>query len=218
VILKGIIFDLDGTLGDTLPVCFAAFRTAFKEFTGNVLSNHEITSLFGASEEGIIRKLVDDRWEQCLEVYLASYDREHINCRNPFPGIDSALVLLKACGVRLAIVTGKGKYSTEISLNYFDLKDTFDVVEVGSEKGAIKPVSIQKVLDRWEFPPHQVAYIGDVAYDMQAAKEVGIIALGAAWAETANVKSLESENPTAIFTSVKAFTDWIKHCVESNAV
>ncbi len=218
MILKGVIFDLDGTLGDTLPVCFAAYRTAFQEFTGNILSDREITSLFGASEEGIIRKLVADQWEQCLEVYLANYNREHVNCRNPFPGIDSALMFLKACGVRLAIVTGKGKYSTIISLNYFGLEDTFDVVEVGSEKGAIKPVSIQRVLDRWGFLPDQVAYVGDASYDMQAAKEVGLIALGAAWAETANIESLERENPTAIFTSIKAFTEWVKHCIESNAV
>jgi pyrophosphatase PpaX len=216
--LKGVIFDLDGTLANTLPICFAAYRIAFQEFTDTLFSDAEIAARFGPSEEGIIQNLVGDDWEKCLKVYLANYDHEHKSYREPFPGINSALTYLEACGVQLAIVTGKGQYSTEISLDYLGLKDRFELVEVGTAKGAIKSISIQNVLSKWGFLPYQVAYVGDAAYDMQAAKEVGLVALGAAWAKTANIESLQKENPAAIFRSVSTFVEWIKPCVESGAV
>ncbi|MGD8239054.1 MAG: HAD hydrolase-like protein, partial [Armatimonadota bacterium] len=92
--LGGVIFDLDGTLADTLPVCFVAYRGSIKEFTGRELSDREIEALFGPSEEGTIRKLVPDRWRECLELHLEIYDREHSRCTGLFPGLESALHLL----------------------------------------------------------------------------------------------------------------------------
>ena len=53
--LRGVIFDLDGTLADTLPVCYAAFRAAFHRYVPErTFSDAEITSFFGPNEEGVI--------------------------------------------------------------------------------------------------------------------------------------------------------------------
>src|SRR5574341_1357763 len=101
--LDGIIFDLDGTLGDTLPVCFAAFRHTMREFLSHHYTDNEITALFGPSEEGILPRLVPDRWKACLEIYLAAYERESARNAKLFPGIETALQLLKARSVTLAI-------------------------------------------------------------------------------------------------------------------
>src|SRR5579864_9064339 len=116
MVIKGIIFDLDGTLADTLPVCFAAFRRAFHEFSGRIYTNEEITALFGPSEEGSILQIVPDRSEECLQVFLEEYERAHASCLEPFPGILDALRLLKDRGVKVAVVTGKGQHSAAISL------------------------------------------------------------------------------------------------------
>ena len=69
--LKGIMFDLDGTLGDTLPVCFASYRRVFREFLGCHYSDHEITALFGPTEEGIIQQLVPD---QTVIIIITHFD------------------------------------------------------------------------------------------------------------------------------------------------
>jgi beta-phosphoglucomutase-like phosphatase (HAD superfamily) len=50
--LEGIICDLGGTLADTLPVCFVAFRQAIETLTGRRLSDEETLVHFGPSEEG----------------------------------------------------------------------------------------------------------------------------------------------------------------------
>lgn len=114
--LKGIIFDLDGTLGNTLPICFTAFRCVFEKFLGRHYTDGEITALFGPSEEGIIERVVPHESQACMQVYLDEYERAHALLSEPFPGIESALRSLKQNGTALAVVTGKGERSAAISL------------------------------------------------------------------------------------------------------
>jgi len=83
--LDGMIFDLDGTLGDTLPVCFAAFRRALRGFSNRPYTDEEIAALFGPSEEGMIRQLVPDQWQACLKAYLVAYEEESAKKPNCFP-------------------------------------------------------------------------------------------------------------------------------------
>lgn len=212
--LKGIIFDLDGTLGNTLPVVFAAFQRALEKFSLRQYTNEEIAAYFGASEEGIIQQIVRSQWQDCLQSYLYEYEKAHAICDRPFPGIEAALNLCKQQNIALAVVTGKGLYSTAISLRCMGLVDCFDIVETGSADGAIKPLSIRNVLTRWNISPQYVAYVGDAPYDMQAAKEVGVMPLGAAWAETTSFKLLDEMSPVATFRSVENFIDWIRSYCE----
>jgi HAD superfamily hydrolase (TIGR01549 family) len=208
--LDGVIFDLDGTLGHTLPVCCLAFRRAFRAFLGRDLSDAEITAQFGPSEEGIVQRLVPDRWEACLETYLREYERAHAAHATAFPGIDAALRSLRRRGVRLAIVTGKGPHSAAISLNYLGLAQAFDLVETGSPNGAVKSAAIRRVLRRWGASPDRVAYVGDAVSDIEAARAAGVISLAAAWAPTASVERLKAWEPRAIFESVERFIGWIE--------
>ena len=212
--LDGVIFDLDGTLGDTLPVCFAAFRRALEGFSGRHYTDEEIAALFGPSEEGMIRRLVPDRWQACLEVYLAAYEEESARRARLFPGIETALRLFERRGVALAIVTGKGARSAAISLQHLGLAEFFDVVETGSPDGSVKPLAIQRVLGKWSAAPDRVAYVGDVPTDMEAAKEAGVIPLAAGWAATSDADSLRALSPLEMFRDVPDFIAWIEKNVE----
>ena len=216
--LRGCIFDLDGTLGNTLPVCYQAFQRAFVKYLGRHFADDEIRALFGPSEEGICQQLVPDQWEACLQTYLAAYDEIHAQYAQPFPGIEDALQLLKQCGVPLAIVTAKGRHSAAISLRHLGLAHYFDAIETGTAEGAAKPMFIRKVLARWGAPSGQVAYVGDATYDMEAAREAGVIPLGAAWAATADADRLSALSPLATFRSVESFIEWINVNVEPTAV
>lgn len=207
--LKGIIFDLDGTLGNTLPVCFAAFRQAFQTFVNRRYTDEEIAGLFGPSEEGVIQRVVESQWQACLEAYLDEYEKVHVICDKPFLGIEQALTLCQQKNISLAIVTGKGKHSAAISLRYLGLANYFDFVETGSADGGIKPLAIQSVLTKWSILPQHVAYVGDSVHDIRDAKEVGVIPLGAAWADTASFELLNEMTPVATFRTVESFIDWI---------
>ena len=212
--LDGVIFDLDGTLGDTLPVCFAAFRRALEGFSSRQYTDEEIAALFGPSEVGMIQRMVPDRWQACLEAYLAAYEEESAKGERQFPGIERALRLLKRRGVPLAIVTGKGEHSAAISLAHLRLAEFFDVVETGSPDRGVKPLAIKRVLNRWGAAPHRVAYVGDVPADMEAAKEAGVIPLAAGWAATSDADTLSALSPVETFRHVESFIRWIESNVE----
>lgn len=212
--LEGVIFDLDGTLGDTLPVCFAAFRRALKGFSSRYYTDDQIAALFGPSEEGMIQRLVPDQWQACLQVYLAAYEEESQRSAKLFPDIETALRLLKNRGLALAIVTGKGAHSAAITLSHLGLTEHFDIVETGSAEGGVKPQAIRKVLAKWDALSRHVAYVGDAPSDLEAAREAGVVALGAAWAPTASVQELSALAPLETFRSVESFIEWIEKNVE----
>src|SRR5574341_284459 len=197
--LDGIIFDLDGTLADTLPVCFVAFRRTMEVFSGHRYSDEEIMNYFGPSEEGILRRLVPDRWEACLRIYLQVYEQEHLRAARLFPGIEAALSRLRERDIPLGIVTGKGPQGAAISFRQLRLDRYFDILETGVPEGSIKPLAIQRVLAKWGVSPDRVAYVGDAASDMEAARAVGAIPLGAAWEPRSDAESLSSLGPLAVF-------------------
>ena len=178
------------------------------------MSDEEIAGLFGPNEEGVLRQVVPEaQWAASLAAFLDEYAAAHTTCPRPFDGIASALDLLRERGVPVAVVTGKGAESAAISLKTLGLADRFAVVEAGSPFGGIKPQAIRKALEMLSIPLDQygaVAYVGDAPSDITAAREVGVVPIAAAWATTADAAKLEALNPTATFTTVAAFAQWVQ--------
>ena len=208
--IAGAIFDLDGTVIDTVPLALEAFQRAINRFAGRPYGEDEIIALFGTSEEGIIQRAVPERWEECLAAYIEEYEALFSQWDvKPFPGVEEALRLLRSHGVPVAVVTGKGASTTAFSLEAAGLAGAFDLLETGSPDGPVKPVHIQKVLMAWSMPPERVFYIGDSPSDMRDARQVGVIALGAAWAPTADAEALAAQCSQATFVTTQQFIKWI---------
>jgi phosphoglycolate phosphatase-like HAD superfamily hydrolase len=122
--LRGVIFYLDGTLADTLPLCIAAFRASIEPLAVRKLSDEEIIATFGPSEEGTIRAPAPQGFEDCLEEYLKHYESMHDAYSIPFAGIASLLDELSSARALLAVVTGKGSRSAAISLRVLAWRNT----------------------------------------------------------------------------------------------
>lgn len=208
--IQGIIFDFDGTLADTLPLSFGAFREVAQRHLGRDYSDAEIMALFGPSEVGIFQQIAGDRWQACLDDFLAIYERDHADLVTLFPGIPELLADLIDRGIPVGIVTGKGPDSAAISLRLLELEQHFDVVESGSPAGSVKPEAIRRIVQRWNVDPGAVAYVGDAPNDVSEARNAGVVPLAAAWATTADRAALEAREPAVIFTSVADLADWIR--------
>lgn len=206
---KTVIFDLDGTIADTLPLCIAAFKKSIQPWLQKEITEEEIIATFGPSEEGTIRKLIPAHEEEGVKAYLKYYEEMHHTCSAAFPGITALLEYLKNAGVQLAMVTGKGIHSTRLSLKQFGLEQYFEIMETGSPEGPNKVNGIRSVLSRLNANAGESVYIGDAPSDILACREVGVPIAAAAWASTANPKELESLNPDWIFYSVAEFKAWI---------
>lgn len=207
--IRGAIFDLDGTLGDTLPVCYRAFARVLGRRLGRDFEDTEIHAMFGPSEEGILNRLFPDDAADALQEYLREYRAAHVSCPQPFPGVRDVLEFLQGRGVELAIVTGKGAGSARISLDAFGLGRLFPVVEAGSSVGGVKPAAMRRVLGRWRFSPPDVIGVGDSPSDIRSAKEVGIASVAAAWAPGAPAEQLAACLPGRMFHDVEALRSWL---------
>lgn len=206
---KVIIFDLDGTIADTLPLCIAAFKESIEPLLGKEISEEEIIATFGPSEEGTIRKLVPLHEQAGIKSYLKHYEELHNNCSTAFQGIKELLGTLQNNGVPLAMVTGKGKHSTRISLEQFGLTQYFKVLQTGSPEGPNKISGIKSVLQHFQVEAKDCLYVGDAPSDVIYCKEIGIPIAGAAWASTADAGTLQALNAEWIFESVKDFQSWL---------
>jgi HAD superfamily hydrolase (TIGR01549 family) len=214
MILKGFLFDLDGTLANTLPLCIKVYQQTFKHFTGRDYTEDEVTSHFGLTEAGICQRVIPDQWQEGLAYYHQAYEQQHDECRDPFPGIEDALKLLTARGVKLAIVTGKGEHTANLTLKYLGIADYFEYVEAGKEDAVVKATAMHTILNAWQMDASEAAYIGDSASDVEQSAQAGVLPLAAEWAETATIYLLESAQPYASFQTVEDFTAWLQQNVE----
>ncbi len=209
--ISAVIFDLDGTLANTLPLCIQAFRQSVEPLIQRSLSDAEIIATFGPSEEGTIMALAPDHYEQGVTDYLYHYESMHDMCPVAFDGIEELLESLKGKHIRIAMVTGKGRHSTDISLRYFELTHFFELIETGSPGGARKAEGIEMILNEWnDLSKNEVVYVGDAPSDIIASRKAGIPVIAAAWAETAEPEKLVDLQPDELFYSVDDFAAWIQ--------
>lgn len=208
--IKAVIFDLDGTLADTLPLCIKAFRQSVEPLINRSVSDAEIIATFGPSEEGTIMALAPNHYDKGVADYLHYYENLHGMCPVPFEGMKELLETLQAKGIRIAMVTGKGKHSTLISLKHFELTPYFEAIETGSPKGARKAEGIQLILEGLTgITKDEVIYVGDAPSDIIASRKVGIPVIAAAWAGTAEPQLLQELQPDEMFYSIEDFSDWL---------
>lgn len=207
---KVVIFDLDGTIGNTLPLCIEAFRHSVETLSGKSISDEEIIATFGPSEEGSILKLIPNAYEKGVADYLCWYEQLHDMCPKAFDGIPELITELKGRGVQLAMVTGKGVHSTRISLQRFGMSDCFDIVETGHSKGPRKEEGLRSVLYFYTgIDKKEVLYVGDAPSDILACQHTGIAIAAAAWADTACPEKLLELKPDVLFYSISEFSDWL---------
>ncbi|MDP4098130.1 HAD family hydrolase [Paenibacillus sp. P96] len=212
--MKCIIFDLDGTIGNTLPLCIAAFKKAIEPLAGKVLSDKEIIDTFGPSEEGTVQALIPDYYEQGVEDYLRHYRDLHAMCAAPFEGMREVLDYAKDQNIRLALVTGKGERSTKITLDMFGIRSYFEAIETGSPQGPRKVEGIQSVLKQLGIASADSIYVGDAPSDIMASKEAGVPIVSAAWAETAETELLQMLQPYKLFTTIQEFRQYIQQTIQ----
>ncbi len=210
--LRGLLFDWDGTLCDSLPVCVGAFRMTIQRYTGKELSTEEIMDHFGMNEKGILELKMKDRpeiWAEALEDYNANYRLLHEKVRAPFPGLKELISDMRGKGVLVGLITGKGETSCAISLEMTGLKGAFDFVRTGSDKCLNKVENIGIFLKKFSLDPKDVYYVGDAASDVAQAKEAGVHSVAVTWNCIVDREGIEREKPEAVFGQVSELNKYL---------
>jgi 2-phosphoglycolate phosphatase len=179
------LFDLDGTVADTLPLIYEAFNDALAPEFGRQLADVEIRQMFGPPDHEMIRRVVTaEKTAESFERYLSTYRRRHADLVTVFDGIHELLSDARAVGVRIGIVTGKSRETAIYTLEQLDLSNLVDVVVGGDDVVNHKPDPEGLLLAIGELGGDEVqhsAYAGDSAADIVAGKAAGIATIGVLW-------------------------------------
>lgn len=212
--IKAVIFDFDGTIADTVPLCIAAFRKAIGPFMDRRLADEEIIATFGPSEEGTVMALIPEFYDQGLKNYLIHYKELHPMCPAPFDGIYDIIGYLKDKNIITALVTGKGAKSCNISLEYYNMEKSFDLIKTGSPKGQRKTEGIREVLEYFDLGPNEVIYVGDAVSDIHCARKAGVPVISAMWGSFKDMKEVSENHPDQLFLTVSDFYEYLKETLK----
>ena len=207
--LKAVVFDLDGTLANTLPVAVEAFQATLLEFGRPALSQDEIFSYFGPTEDGVVKAMFGDASADAVPVFYRIHQRLLLRGVTPFPGLEDLLNASQARGLRLAVVTGKSERGATMTLEALGLMDVFELVRGGSDFGVVKAAAIMEILDLWGVSPAAAAYLGDHPRDVIEARSIGVHTLSAGWAPTVDLEAIREVHPEKLFLTVGEFAAWL---------
>jgi HAD superfamily hydrolase (TIGR01509 family) len=194
---QAIVFDLDGTLVDSLSVTFEAFNRGIEAFGGRRHSGHEIMRYFGPSESVILGKILGADKGAAAGAICHAYMRENVHRAPLHEGIGEMLEELKRRGLPVAIVTGRGWESTEGILKHHGLLDRFVTVIASDHVVEPKPAphGILLAAERLRVPASEIIYVGDSHFDMKAAHRAGASSAAALWDALVDRLLLEGEGP-----------------------
>lgn len=212
--IKAVIFDLDGTIGDTLPLCIKAFQKALEPLIHRRISDQEVINTFGPSEEGTVEALASEYYQQGLHDYWNWYANLHYMCPKPFEGIVEILDYLKNKKINIAMVTGKALKSCQITLKYFGIEHYFEMIETGSPVKQRKIEGMQAVLKAHQLSPDEAVYIGDAVSDVICAKKVGIPCISVLWGSLSAKTEIAAEHPEYIFEQVAELKNFLINAID----
>lgn len=183
--LKGIIFDLDGTLLYTLEDLFNSVNFALLKCDLKERTLEEVKRFVGNGIKKLIERAIannKDKFSDCYKYFLEHYSTNSINTTRPYKNVLKGLKELKEKGLKLAILSNKDDSEVKKLSKYF-FKDIFDI-SLGTSSNFDKkpdPKSTLYIIKELNLKKEDVVFIGDSEVDIQTAKNAGIECLSVLW-------------------------------------
>lgn len=193
----GAIFDLDGTLADTLQTIAAALNHGLSQVGRPTLPLERVARIVGEGVATLCVKALDGEAAHLAEPLLlhtrAFYQRNPMHECRLYPGIAAMLDALRDGGVALAVLSNKPHDLTIATLAGLGVEGFFVRALGHREEFPRKPdpTSVRWLLSELALPPARVLYVGDTPIDLETARAAGLDSAAVTW----GFRSIEELRP-----------------------
>ncbi|APS29876.1 HAD hydrolase-like protein [Pectobacterium brasiliense] len=182
-----IIFDLDGTIIDSVPGIRTSLVYAIRQQGHAINEFIDISVLIGPPMNTIVRTLLtpyaDSRVAETVDIYREHYGLYGLNASTLYEGIRDSLEGLKSEGHRLFIATSKRQHFAKSILTNLKLYTLFIDIIGTPEDGSMddKSLLLSNLIHKYELDIKNTIMVGDRKDDVISAHDNGLLAIGAQW-------------------------------------
>ncbi len=212
---KAAMFDLDGTLTNTLQDIGDAMNHALRLYKLPEWPIDAYRYLVGNGAKKLAERAVRDRQDLMpgvLREYQAYYETHTRVTTRPYDGIPELLHMLQQRGVKLSVLSNKPDADTKNVVAYFFPDVKWQVVRGQVEGVPVKPDPAGAIIAAGELgvAPEDILYLGDTAVDMETAVNAGMYPVGALWGFR-DAQELEQSGAKHLAESPKELIKWLQN-------
>jgi pyrophosphatase PpaX len=196
---RTVIFDLDGTLIDSVELILVSHRHATEAVLGAALPDDVLRAGIGTPLIEQMRSFDALRAQELFDTYRAHNASVHDQYLRPYEGIAELLDRLRAEGVAIGVATSKSRDTVQRAFDLIPIEPLIDAVVTVNDTERHKPHAdpVLRALELLDRPAAGACYVGDSPYDLQAAAAAGVDGIAVTWG-VFDESALAAENPAAI--------------------
>lgn len=206
---KAVLFDLDGTLLNSIPVILKATKEVFTVM-GIKNDVSDMQKMIGVPLEVQAKMFAKDRDAEFIDTYRAYYRKYTDQDMSLYPQTLEMLDVLKSGGFVTALVTSKAAKSAARAVEKTGMGGIFDIIVSADDVTRPKPdpEPLLKALAMLSLKPEEALYVGDSLFDIDAAQKAGIAVAAVSWGARSR-EDLLLQHPDGVFDTWNEFLSWL---------